>query len=112
MRRVLMWTVPAAGVLLVVRKLTGTGSVPMGQRIAEKCERMMAGMPESFPPNRMLADLKAIREDTGRILEMLEGRTERSQDPAMAGADRSVRPPNGPFSRPLSIDEPDKEMSS
>jgi hypothetical protein len=33
---------------------------------------MLANMPESFPPNRMMSDLQALREQTDRILEVLE----------------------------------------
>jgi hypothetical protein len=37
---------------------------------------MLANMPESFPPNRMMADLEALKEQTARILEVLEERGE------------------------------------
>jgi hypothetical protein len=40
------------------------------------CERMLAQMPESFPPNRMMADLETLKEQTARILDVLEPRTE------------------------------------
>jgi hypothetical protein len=39
------------------------------------CDRMLAAMPDSFPPNRMMADLEAVKEQTARILELLEERT-------------------------------------
>jgi len=38
------------------------------------CERMLACMPESFPPNRMMADLETLKERTARTLEVLEER--------------------------------------
>ena len=33
---------------------------------------MLANMPASFPPKRMMADLEALKEQTARILEVLE----------------------------------------
>jgi hypothetical protein len=38
------------------------------------CDRMLAAMPDSFPPKRMMADLEALKEQTARILEVLEER--------------------------------------
>ena len=38
------------------------------------CDRMLANMPESFPPNRMMADLDSLKVKTERILEVLEER--------------------------------------
>jgi hypothetical protein len=40
------------------------------------CERMLDQMPESFPPNRMMADLDDLKEQTARILDVLEGQAE------------------------------------
>lgn len=37
---------------------------------------MLDQMPESFPPNRMMADLDSLKEQTARILDVLEHRTE------------------------------------
>ena len=48
----------------------------MRERCSGMCERMLAIMPESFPPNRMMADLEAVKEQTARILEVLEERQE------------------------------------
>ncbi len=73
MRRILILAVLSAAVLVVRRKLSsGAGGAAMAQRVAERCERMMATMPASFPPNRMLADLEAINQRTARILEVLQ----------------------------------------
>ncbi len=44
----------------------------MRERCSEMCERMLANMPESFPPNRMMADLEATTAQTARILKVLE----------------------------------------
>jgi len=32
-------------------------------------------MPESFPPNRMMADLETLKVQTARILDLVEGQT-------------------------------------
>jgi len=37
---------------------------------------MLANMPESFPPNRMMADLEAVKDQTARILDQVERRTD------------------------------------
>lgn len=73
MRRIPMWVMLTVAVLALLRKMTGSRSeVSVAQRVAQRCERMMADMPPSFPPNRMMADLEAIKETTARILEQLE----------------------------------------
>lgn len=36
---------------------------------------MLADMPESFPPNRILADLEALRKDSTRMLDLIERET-------------------------------------
>jgi hypothetical protein len=41
---------------------------------------MLAKMPESFPPNRMLADVAALKEQTARLVDLME----RGRDPAPA----------------------------
>ncbi len=48
------------------------GDPAIGERCSEMCDRMLANMPESFPPNRMMADLETLKEQTARILEKLE----------------------------------------
>ncbi|HZJ28112.1 MAG TPA: hypothetical protein VFF40_14055 [Acidimicrobiia bacterium] len=37
----------------------------------EACERMFDGMPDAFPPKRMMANLEAIRAQNERIIELL-----------------------------------------
>ncbi len=59
---------------LVMRKIAERAGPVMRERCSEMCERMLATMPESFPPNRMMADLDALKEQTARILEVLEER--------------------------------------
>ena len=76
MRRLLTFMVLAAGMLLAMRKLAESAGPAMRERCSEMCERILANMPDSFPPNRMIADLESLNERTARILEMLEEREE------------------------------------
>ncbi len=72
MRRLIIFTVLAAGMFLAIRRMAERGGPAMGERCSEMCDRMLANMPESFPPNRMMADLETLKEQTARILEKLE----------------------------------------
>lgn len=50
----------------------------LAMRLASKSgafhwERMLERMPDAAPPKRVSSDIKAIRENTDRILERLEG---------------------------------------
>ena len=74
MRRLIIFAVLVAGVFLVMRRMAESAGPAMRERCSEMCDRMLANMPESFPPNRMLADLESLKEKTARILEMLEER--------------------------------------
>ncbi len=76
MRRLPIFAVVAAGMFLAMRKIAETAGPAMRERCSEMCDRMLANMPESFPPNRMMADLEALKEQTARILEVLEKREE------------------------------------
>jgi len=71
-RRLIIVTVLAACVLLAMRKMAERAGPVMRQRCSEMCDGMLANMPESFPPNRMMADLESIKEQTARILEELK----------------------------------------
>lgn len=73
MRRLIILAVIAVGIRMAVRKMAENGPA-MGERCSEMCDRMLAKMPESFPPNRMMADLDSLKEKADRILEMLEER--------------------------------------
>lgn len=75
MRRFAIWAVSATALAVVLWKMTRSRrGVSTVQRVAEGCERMMANMPASFPPNRMMTDLETIKETTARVLEVLEER--------------------------------------
>jgi hypothetical protein len=78
MRRLLIFAVIAAGTSLVVRRIAGKAALP--ELCAEMCDRFLANMPESFPPNRMMADLDALKEQNARILEAL-GQGEEADGP-------------------------------
>ncbi|MCH7584102.1 MAG: hypothetical protein IH941_02945 [Acidobacteria bacterium] len=73
MRRLLVFLVVAVGVFLAVRKMAESMGPAMREHCAEMCDRMLAGMPESFPPNRMMADLDTLKERADRMLAMLQG---------------------------------------
>ena len=76
MRRFIIGTVLAAAIVLLMRKMVGGAAPAMRERCAEACERMLANMPESFPPNRMMADLEALKDQTARILNEVERQTD------------------------------------
>ena len=72
MKRLIVLTVLAAGMFLAIRKLAKKAGPGMREQCSEMCDRMLANMPESFPPNRMMADLETLKEQTARILGKLE----------------------------------------
>lgn len=74
MRRLVFLAVFAAGMFLAVRKIAQKAGPAIRERSSEMCERMLANMPESFPPNRVIADLEALMGQTARILDALEDR--------------------------------------
>jgi hypothetical protein len=76
MKRLIVLTVLAAGMFLAMRKLAKKAGPGMRERCSEMCDRMLANMPDSFPPNRMMADLESIKEQTARILNVLEDQAE------------------------------------
>ena len=81
MRRLLIFAVLAAGMFLAMRTMAERAGPVMRERCSEMCDRMLANMPESFPPNRMMADLETLKEQTTRILEVLEERQEVDEPP-------------------------------
>lgn len=68
MRRLVIVVLLAAPIVLIVSKMAPA----MRSRSADACEKMLATMPESFPPNRMMADLESIKEQTARILDVID----------------------------------------
>lgn len=61
-------------VLKVLRKKRMTGRTP--GVVWERMRRRMEEMPEDFPPRVLYDTVMAIREDTTKILERLEGSAE------------------------------------
>ena len=62
--------------LVVVGAVAGAALV--GRRCASSCggvdfERLIERMPENAPPKWMFRNIAAIRENTDRILQLLEG---------------------------------------
>ena len=76
MKRLAIRVLFAAGVMLAVRKVVDMGWPALRARCSEMCDRMLDEMPESFPPKRMMTDLDHLKDQTARILEVLEHRTE------------------------------------
>jgi len=72
MRRLIVFAIIAVGIRFVIRKMAENAGPGMAERCSEMCDRMLASIPESFPPNRMMADLESIKEQTARILEVLK----------------------------------------
>jgi len=72
MRRLVVFFVIAVGTYLAVRKMAESAGPAMREHCAAMCDRMLASMPESFPPNRMMADLDTLKERSDRMLEMLQ----------------------------------------
>lgn len=79
MRHPVIWTVLGAAVV-IVPTLASKAAPAVRARCSQACERMLAKMPESFPPNRMLADVAALKEQTARLVDLME----RGRDPAPA----------------------------
>ncbi len=50
MRRLPIFAVLAAGMFLAMRKIAERAGPAMRERCSEMCDRMLANMPESFPP--------------------------------------------------------------
>ena len=76
MKRLIFFVVLGVAVLMVMRKIAERAGPAIRKRCSEMCERMLANMPDSFPPNRMMADLEALKEQTANILGVLESRAE------------------------------------
>ena len=72
MKRIMIWTGLATVVFLVTRRVANRVGPAVRARCAEGCEQMLASMPDSFPPKRMMSDLKAVKEQTARILTLVE----------------------------------------
>jgi hypothetical protein len=73
-KRLLIWGVLVALGWLLWRNVAAETGPAMRAKCAEICDQMLEKMPESFPPNRMMADLDHLKEQTDRILNALQDR--------------------------------------
>ena len=80
MKRLLLGGAAALGVALLVRRVAhGSGGFDF--------ETMIERMPENAPPKWMFRNISAIRENTDRILELLESEPTQAADrPGRAAA--------------------------
>ncbi len=76
MRPLIIGLLAVTAITLIVREMAGKIGPAMRARCAEVCERMLANMPSSFPPNRMMADLEVLKERTARILDLVDPQTD------------------------------------
>ena len=76
MKRLVIVAVIAGAVIVMMKKKSGMTNPEMRARCSEMCDRMLGQMPDSFPPKRMMSDLESLKEDTARILDLLEDQTE------------------------------------
>ncbi len=72
MKRLVVWGVLAGLVWLLLRNMTAETASAMRVKCAQMCDQMLEKMPESFPPNRMMADLDHLKGQTDRILDALQ----------------------------------------
>ena len=93
MKRLVFAVMLAAAVIVSVRKISPKLAPAMRSRCAETCERMLASMPESFPPNRMMADLEALKVQTARIVELVDRPTDDVDKSSSASREPSVSGP-------------------
>ena len=89
MKKALLIIVPLAGLIAIgaiarrkVRACEGEGAERPD--IWARMEERMAQMPETFPPRVMFDNIAAIREQTTRILELLDKDGEESTKKATA----------------------------
>ena len=74
--------------MMIVGAIVGVGilllrpRVPkLQERLVARCEAMFERMPDTFPPRKMMRGIEEIRVKTGRILELLESRTDVTAEP-------------------------------
>jgi len=60
------------GCAVVVKSRGGSDEGTPGPTVWEKMQEKMEEMPMDFPPRVMFDNIAAIREDTDRILELLD----------------------------------------
>lgn len=77
-RKKCLTVIAVAGGLLVLalamKRRGASEAETSGSTVWDKMGEAMAAMPETFPPRIMFDNIAAIREDTTRIIEMLDPR--------------------------------------
>lgn len=69
------------GALVGVGILVARARVPkLHERLMARCETMFERMPDTFPPKKMMRGIEEIRVTSGRILELLETRTDKADE--------------------------------
>jgi len=73
--------------IVAVAVLVGAGVLV--RRFAPKCgdvdwEQRFAAMPDNAPPKWMFRNISEIHDNTERIIELLDGREDRSSGPSQA----------------------------
>jgi dienelactone hydrolase len=71
-RRLAAWGVLVAAAVLLLRRVKPRVASAARTRCAQMCDEMLAKMPDSFPPNRMLADLDHLRKQTDLLVDALQ----------------------------------------
>lgn len=74
MKKGLIALLTIGGAAVAARKILEGDSPSLSERCCDLCEKKFDEMPDSFPPKRMFGNLSAIREQTERILELLQER--------------------------------------
>ena len=54
-------------------------------RLMARCEGMFQRMPDTFPPKRAMRSIEETRVETARILELLEARGAKTDEPEVPG---------------------------
>jgi hypothetical protein len=87
----LIFTTLGGVMFMAKRKLGGNAGSAIRELGADLCDRFLAGMPESFPPNRMMANLDTVKEQNARIIELLE-ESRKAKKPTKKAKPRRTKP--------------------
>jgi hypothetical protein len=79
------------GAFVGVGILIARARVPkLHERLMARCEAMFERMPDTLPPKKMMRGIEETRVKTGRILELLETRTQVPNEPEFSDATAEV----------------------
>ena len=68
MRKAIVLLAMIGGLALLARRF----GPQMRARCMAACEHMLDGMPDAFPPKRMMGDLEVLRTQSERMIALLE----------------------------------------